>query len=150
MHHTGPQWVALIHFTRTILIFCLLIFKDTQTFVVDRASWWQGESLVVPLNFFYIPYSRPNAERNYRAFKIQFQWPPNAGLFTWKIYIVGDTFAGEEAKIDSCQFYFYFCSFCFRKSFSVIDYLFFVVVLYLLLFFSLLSWSNISPNYRNW
>ena len=44
IHHTGPEKVAMMHFTRTILISRLFIFKDSQTFVVDRASWWQGES----------------------------------------------------------------------------------------------------------
>jgi translocation protein SEC63 len=72
-----------------------------------KPSWWialaddKANRLVVPpLKISDIPYSRPNADRNYRAFKIQFQCPPNTGLFTWKIYIVSDTFAGEEAKID--------------------------------------------------
>jgi len=72
-----------------------------------KPSWWialaddKANRLVVPpLKISDIPYSRPNTDRNYRAYKIQFQCPPNTGLFTWKIYIVSDTFAGEEAKID--------------------------------------------------
>ena len=56
--------------------------------------------VVPPLKISDIPYSRPNADRDYRAFKIQFQCPPNTGLFTWKIYVVSDTFVGEEPTID--------------------------------------------------
>ena len=77
--------------------------------MVDRASRWQDKSACSssPQNFRY-PYSRPDADRiqNYRAFKIQFQCLPNNGLFTWKIYLVTDIFAGEEAKIDKAVSFF--------------------------------------------
>jgi translocation protein SEC63 len=46
-----------------------------------------------------VPVSSPEKERDYRSYKLQFQAPPNVGLFTWKVYLVSDTFVGEE----SCQ-----------------------------------------------
>ena len=49
-----------------------------------------------------IPHADPqaDADKDYRSYKIQFQGPPNTGLFTWKVYIVSDTFIGEEASVD--------------------------------------------------
>lgn len=35
-------------------------------------------------------------ERDYRSYKLQFQAPQTVGLFTWKVYIVSDTYVGEE------------------------------------------------------
>ena len=113
IHHTGPEKVAMMHFTRTILISRLFIFKDSQTFVwialaVDKAN----RHVVPPLKISDIPYSRPNADRDYRAIKIrvQFQCPLNTGLFTWKIYIVSDTFIADSLFL----FYFWF-----RESFRL-------------------------------
>jgi len=46
------------------------------------ASWWQGKSACSSYPLISdIPYSRPDADRNYRALKIQFQCPPNTGFF---------------------------------------------------------------------
>lgn len=56
--------------------------------------------MVPPLKIAEIPYSQPGEGRDYRSYKIQFQGPPNTGLFTWKVYIVSDTFVGEEACVD--------------------------------------------------
>lgn len=64
--------------------------------------------VVPPLKISDIPYSRPNADRNYRAFKIQFQCPPNTGLFTWKVYIVSDTYVGEEPTTDLAVSFYLF------------------------------------------
>jgi translocation protein SEC63 len=47
-----------------------------------------------------IPFSRPNEERNYRSYKMQFQAPQSTGLFTWKAYLISDTFVGEEVTKD--------------------------------------------------
>lgn len=49
-----------------------------------------------------IPYAETGADkdRDYRSYKIQFQGPPNTGLFTWKVYLVSDTFVGEEVTRD--------------------------------------------------
>ena len=86
---------------RDLFLFLPLYFK------ARKPSWWivladdkSNRVVVPPLKISDVPYSRPDVTRDYRAFKIQFQCPPNVGLFTWKIYIVSDTFVGEEATID--------------------------------------------------
>ncbi|KAI6033730.1 hypothetical protein BKA83DRAFT_4623670 [Pisolithus microcarpus] len=57
-------------------------------------------SLVPPLKIADVPLSDPSKERNYRCYKLQFQAPPNVGLFTWKVYFVSDTFVGGETCRD--------------------------------------------------
>lgn len=52
------------------------------------------------MRIFDIPYSDPSKPRNYRSFKLKFQAPPGVGLFTWRIYIVSDTFVGEDVDRD--------------------------------------------------
>ncbi|PFH46819.1 hypothetical protein AMATHDRAFT_68973 [Amanita thiersii Skay4041] len=76
-----------------------------------KPSWWivladdkSNRVVVPPIKITDIPYARlPGAdaddallERDFRAFKIQFQGPPNTGMFTWRVYVVSDTFVGEE------------------------------------------------------
>ncbi|PPQ88728.1 hypothetical protein CVT25_009686 [Psilocybe cyanescens] len=56
-----------------------------------KPSWW----IVLADDKSDRVVSQPGADRDYRAYKIQFQGPPNTGLFTWKVYIVSDTFVGE-------------------------------------------------------
>lgn len=56
--------------------------------------------VVPPMKITDVPYSRPEQDRNYRSYKLQFQAPQSTGLFTWKVYLVSDTFIGEEAKKD--------------------------------------------------
>lgn len=72
-----------------------------------KPSWWivladdkSNRVVVPPLKISDIPYSQEDSDHDYRAYKIQFQGPPNTGLFTWKVYIVSDTFVGEEAIKD--------------------------------------------------
>ncbi|KAF8655190.1 hypothetical protein AX16_003222 [Volvariella volvacea WC 439] len=72
-----------------------------------KPSWWlvladdkSNRIVVPPLKITDVPYSNPKEDRNYRSYKLQFQAPPNVGLFTWKIYIVSDTFVGEEITRD--------------------------------------------------
>jgi translocation protein SEC63 len=43
-----------------------------------------------------IPFSKPEQDRDYRSYKLQFQAPNSVGLFTWKVYLVSDTFVGED------------------------------------------------------
>lgn len=43
-----------------------------------------------------VPPSNPSKARNYRCYKLQFQAPPNVGLFTWKVYFVSDTVVSGE------------------------------------------------------
>lgn len=49
-----------------------------------------------------MPYADPDAEqeRDYRSYKIQFQAPQNMGMFTWRVYLVSDTFVGEDVTKD--------------------------------------------------
>ncbi|KAH9483171.1 Translocation protein sec63 [Psilocybe cubensis] len=72
-----------------------------------KPSWWivladdkSNRVVVPPMKITDIPYSQPGSDRDYRSYKIQFQGPPNTGLFTWKVYIVSDTFVGEEATTE--------------------------------------------------
>ena len=80
-----------------------------------KPSWWivladekSNRVVVPPLKITDIPNARlPHAdadeallEHDYRAYKIQFQSPPNVGMFTWKVYVVSDTFVGGEVTRD--------------------------------------------------
>ena len=47
-----------------------------------------------------IPFSNADSDRDYRSYKIQFQGPPSTGLFTWRVYLVSDTFIGKEIVKD--------------------------------------------------
>lgn len=71
-----------------------------------KPGWWlvladdkSNRIVVPPMKISDVPASSPEKERDYRSYKLQFQAPPNVGLFTWKVYLVSDTFVGEE----SCQ-----------------------------------------------
>ncbi|KIK95455.1 hypothetical protein PAXRUDRAFT_140659 [Paxillus rubicundulus Ve08.2h10] len=68
-----------------------------------KPGWWlvladdkSNRIVVPPLRITDVPRSDPAKERNYRCYKLQFQAPPNVGLFTWKVYFVSDTMVGEE------------------------------------------------------
>jgi len=78
-----------------------------QIIQTRKPSWWivladdkSNRVVVPPVKITDIPLSQPDVDRDYRSYKIQFQGPPNTGLFTWKVYIVSDTFVGEEAFTD--------------------------------------------------
>ncbi|KAG2357187.1 translocation protein sec63 [Suillus spraguei] len=71
-----------------------------------KPGWWlvladdkSNRIVVPPMKISDVPPSSPGKERDYRSYKLQFQAPPNVGLFTWKVYLVSDTLVGEE----SCQ-----------------------------------------------
>ncbi|KAG8218226.1 translocation protein sec63 [Butyriboletus roseoflavus] len=68
-----------------------------------KPGWWlvladekSNRIVVPPLKISDVPFSDASKERNYRCYKVQFQAPPNVGLFTWKVYFVSDTLVGEE------------------------------------------------------
>ncbi|KAG7096479.1 hypothetical protein E1B28_003910 [Marasmius oreades] len=72
-----------------------------------RPGWWlvladdkTARIVVPPMKITNVPYANPNAEneRDYRSYKIQFQAPSGTGSFTWKIYLISDTFVGEEVS----------------------------------------------------
>ncbi|EAU82333.1 translocation protein sec63 [Coprinopsis cinerea okayama7 len=72
-----------------------------------KPTWWivlgddkQNRIVVPPMRVSEIPYADSESERDYRSYKIQFQAPPQVGLFTWRLYVVSDTYAGEDAVRD--------------------------------------------------
>ncbi|KAF8632412.1 hypothetical protein AX17_004853 [Amanita inopinata Kibby_2008] len=80
-----------------------------------KPSWWivladdkSNRVVVPPLKISDIPCARlPEAnaetallEHDYRSYKIQFQGPPSVGMFTWKVYVISDSFVGEEVTRD--------------------------------------------------
>ncbi|KAF7775868.1 hypothetical protein Agabi119p4_4261 [Agaricus bisporus var. burnettii] len=74
-----------------------------------KPSWWVvladdklNRIVVPPFKVTDVPYANSDAEheRDYRSYKIQFQAPQNVGMFTWKVYLVSDTFVGEDVTRD--------------------------------------------------
>ncbi|KAJ2913503.1 hypothetical protein MD484_g6889, partial [Candolleomyces efflorescens] len=72
-----------------------------------KPTWWlvlgdekQNRVVVPPVRISDIPYADPESDRDYRTYKIQFQGPPSTGVFTWKLFVVSDTFVAEEASKD--------------------------------------------------
>ncbi|RDB15649.1 Translocation protein sec63 [Hypsizygus marmoreus] len=72
-----------------------------------KPSWWlvladekSNRVVVPPMKITDIPLSRPNQDRDYRSYKVQFQAPQGVGLFTWKVLLVSDTFVGEDVSRD--------------------------------------------------
>ncbi|THH32152.1 hypothetical protein EUX98_g2021 [Antrodiella citrinella] len=68
-----------------------------------RPSWWvvlgdpkSGKVVVPPMKINDIPYADAAHPDIYRSYKLQFQAPPNVTSFPWRVYIVSDTFVGEE------------------------------------------------------
>lgn len=53
-----------------------------------------------PFKLSDVPISDPSKERNYRTYKFQFQGPPQVATFTWKAYLVSDTYIGQEVERD--------------------------------------------------
>jgi translocation protein SEC63 len=70
-----------------------------------KPSWWlvlgddkSNRIAVPPIKITDVPFSDPSKARNYRSYKLQFQAPQQIAMFTWKIYLVSDTFVGEEIE----------------------------------------------------
>jgi len=68
-----------------------------------RPSWWvvlgdpkSGKVVVPPMKITDVPYADVSQPDVYRSYKLQFQAPPNVTSFPWRVYIVSDTFVGEE------------------------------------------------------
>ncbi|TCD69184.1 secretory subunit [Steccherinum ochraceum] len=68
-----------------------------------KPSWWvvlgdpkTSKVVVPPMKITDIPYADPEHPDVYRSYKLQFQAPPNVMSFPWRVYIVSDTFVGEE------------------------------------------------------
>ncbi|KAJ7746903.1 Sec63 Brl domain-containing protein [Mycena maculata] len=72
-----------------------------------KPNWWlvladdkSNRVVVPPLKVTDVPFRRTGDAADFRAYKIQFQAPPNTGLLTWRVYVVSDSFVGEEATRD--------------------------------------------------
>ncbi|KAG6865385.1 hypothetical protein C0991_003088 [Blastosporella zonata] len=72
-----------------------------------KPSWWivlgdekSNRVVVPPMKITEIPFARPNHERDYRSYKIQFQAPQNVGVFTWRIQLISDSFVHEDTYRD--------------------------------------------------
>ncbi|OSD01694.1 DnaJ-domain-containing protein [Trametes coccinea BRFM310] len=72
-----------------------------------KPAWWivladvkSNKVVVPPIKITDVPVADPTRGIDYRAYKIQFQAPQTVGLFTWKVFVVSDTFVGDEAARD--------------------------------------------------
>jgi translocation protein SEC63 len=85
----------------------LRVFDSKRYFQSRKPMWWlvladdkTNRVVVPPMKISDIPFSNPSQDRNYRSYKLQFQAPQSTGIFTWKVYLVSDTFVGEEITRD--------------------------------------------------
>ncbi|KAJ7743136.1 translocation protein sec63 [Mycena metata] len=72
-----------------------------------KPNWWiiladdkSNRVVVPPLKISEVPFRRTGNSTDFRAYKIQFQAPQTTGLLTWRVYIVSDSFVGEEVTRD--------------------------------------------------
>ena len=72
-----------------------------------KPGWWLvladpkiGRIIVPPVKISDVPLANSSGSRDYRSYKVQFQAPPNVMTFSWKVYLVSDTYIGEEASQD--------------------------------------------------
>ncbi|KAJ7636042.1 Sec63 Brl domain-containing protein [Mycena polygramma] len=70
---------------------------------IRKPNWWlvladdkSNRVVVPPLKITDVPFRRTGDSTDFRAYKIQFQAPQNTGLLTWRVYVVSDSFVGEE------------------------------------------------------
>jgi translocation protein SEC63 len=56
--------------------------------------------IVPPIKITEVPVANPDLEQDYRTYQLQVQAPPNVQTFHWKLYIISDTFVGEEISRD--------------------------------------------------
>ena len=55
-----------------------------------------------------IPFSDPTKTCNFHAYKLQFQAPQMAGIYTWKLSVVSNTFVGEDVVKDMVVLHDYY------------------------------------------
>ena len=95
---TMPARLNLVLVGGTVVALCALLWLASHA-----QSWWLvladpkiGKVIVPPLRIADVPLAGAGAERDWRAYKVQFQAPQQAQVFDWKLYIISDTFVGEE------------------------------------------------------
>lgn len=56
--------------------------------------------IVPPIRVTDVPYANPSkAPKDYRMYKLQFQAPPQVGVYTFQLAFVSDTFVGEDVRM---------------------------------------------------
>jgi preprotein translocase subunit Sec63 len=70
---------------------------------LKKPSWWvilgdikANRVVVPPFKVSDVPYT----DSDYRMYKMQFQAPPNVGSYTWRIFVVSDTYVGDDTYQD--------------------------------------------------
>jgi len=68
-----------------------------------KPSWWvvlgdikANRVVVPPFKVTDIPYT----DSDYRMYKMQFQAPPSVGSYTWRVFVVSDTYVGDDTYQD--------------------------------------------------
>ncbi|KAF8196701.1 Sec63 Brl domain-containing protein [Mycena galopus ATCC 62051] len=68
-----------------------------------KPNWWlvladdkSNRVVVPPLKITDVPFRSTGDASDFRAYKIQFQAPQNTGLLTWRVYVISDSYVGEE------------------------------------------------------
>ena len=94
---TGPGYARSINISSTQADKCRLYLAVPQTGLVARSRGRQVEQgRGAAYEDSRRSFLKARQDRNYRSYKLQFQAPNGVGLFTWKVYLVSDTFVGEE------------------------------------------------------
>ena len=70
---------------------------------MKKPSWWvvlgdikANRVVVPPFKVSDVPYT----DSDYRMYKMQFQAPPNVGPYTWRVFVVSDTYIGDDTYED--------------------------------------------------
>lgn len=78
---------------------------------MKKPSWWvilgdikTNRVVVPPFKVSDVPYT----DSDYRMYKMQFQAPPNVGSYTWRVFVVSDTYVGEDTYQDITVRFFFF------------------------------------------
>ena len=68
-----------------------------------KSSWWvllgdikANRVVVPPFKVLDVPFT----DSDYRMYKVQFQAPPNVGSYTWRVFVVSDTYVGDDTYQD--------------------------------------------------
>ncbi|KAF9649601.1 DnaJ-domain-containing protein [Thelephora ganbajun] len=86
LDNTGRTWAHAPHWPQT-----------------KKPSWWivlgdikANRVVVPPFRVSDIPFT----DSDYRMYKTQFQAPPNVGSYTWRVFVVSDTYVGDDTYQD--------------------------------------------------
>ncbi|KAG8935466.1 secretory subunit [Tulasnella sp. 418] len=70
-----------------------------------KPQWWimigdqkQNRVIVPPMKFGSVPFTKPGSSKDYRTYKLQFQAPPQVGVYTFQVNFISDTFLGSDIK----------------------------------------------------